>query len=214
MKPDAIAYIVAGACFGVILGWVIGTQQAQRSGAVLQPPAAQAAQSAAAQGSQAAGNNQRQPPPLDEARVQQLTTILNSDPKNAGAAVQLANTYFDAERYADAIKWYEQALKLEPNNADASTDLGVSYYYSNRTEDALKQFDKSLQLDPKHAKTLLNQGIVLAFGKQDLQGAEAAWKKVVEIAPNSPEGQAAKRGLDGIAAAHQGAPGSTPATNQ
>jgi tetratricopeptide (TPR) repeat protein len=128
--------------------------------------------------------------------------------------VQLANTYFDAERYSDAIKWYEQALKLDPKNPDASTDLGVSYYYSNRTDDALKQFDKSLQMDPKHTKTLLNQGIVLAFGKQDLQGAEAAWKKVVEIAPNSPEGQAAKRGLDGIAAAHQGAPGGGPATNQ
>jgi tetratricopeptide (TPR) repeat protein len=216
MKSDAIAFLISGMCFGVIVGWVIGTQQLQRASqqAVTQSPSAQAAPGASPQGSQAAASNQRQPPPLDEAKVQQLTTILNSDPKNAGATVQLANTYFDAERYADAIKWYEQALKLEPNNPDASTDLGVSYYYSNRTDDALKQFDKSLQMNPKHTKTLLNQGIVLAFGKQDLTGAEAAWKKVVEIAPDSPEGQAAKRGLDGIAAAHQGAPGSTPATNQ
>ena len=216
MKSDAIAFLISGMCFGVIVGWVIGTQQLQRANqqAVTQSAPAQAAQGASPQGGQAAANNQRQPPPLDEAKVQQLTTILNSDPKNAGATVQLANAYFDAERYADAIKWYEQALKLEPNNPDASTDLGVSYYYSNRTDDALKQFDKSLQMNPKHTKTLLNQGIVLAFGKQDLTGAEAAWKKVVEIAPDSPEGQAAKRGLDGIAAAHQGAPGSTPATNQ
>ena len=215
MKSDAIAFLVSGMCFGVIVGWVIGVQQAQRAGQPVAVQAStQAAQSASAPASQGAGSSQRQPPPLDEARVQQLTTILNSDPKNAGATVQLANTYFDAERYSDAIKWYEQALKLDPKNPDASTDLGVSYYYSNRTDDALKQFDKSLQMDPKHTKTLLNQGIVLAFGKQDLQGAEAAWKKVVEIAPNSPEGQAAKRGLDGIAAAHQGAPGGGSATNQ
>lgn len=217
MKSEAIAYVVSGACFGMILGWVIGTQQVTR--AALQPQqtvqASQGAQGASAPSGQAAGN-QRQPPPLDEARVQSLTTILNSDPKNVGATVQLANTYFDAERYQDAIKWYEQALKLEPNNADASTDLGVSYYYSNRTEDALKQFDRSLQINPRHTKTLLNQGIVLAFGKQDLQGAEAAWRKVVEIAPNSPEGEAAKRGLEGIASTHQGATGTAtpPATNQ
>ena len=213
MKSDAIAYVISGVCFGLILGWVIGTQQASR--AALQPAvqATQAASGASAQGSQAAGN-QRQPPPLDEARVQSLTTILNSDPKNVGATVQLANTYFDAERYSDAIKWYEQALKLDPNNPDASTDLGVSYYYSNRTDDALKQFQHSLELNPKHTKTLLNQGIVLAFGKQDLKGAEDAWRKVVEIAPDSPEGQAAKRGLDGIASAHQGASGTAPATNQ
>jgi cytochrome c-type biogenesis protein CcmH/NrfG len=211
VKFDAIAYVVAGISFGIILGWVIGTQQISR--AAVQPPTAQVAQSASASGGQAAGNS-RQPPPLDEARVQSLTTILNSDPKNVNAAVQLGNTYFDSERYPDAIKWYEQALKLDPNNPDASTDLGVSYYYSNRTEDALKQFEHSLKLNPNHTKTLLNQGIVLAFGKQDLNGAEAAWRKVVEIAPESPEGQAAKRGLDGIAGAHQGAAGSTPATNQ
>ena len=214
MKPDAIAYIVSGACFGLILGWVIGTQQAQRAATFQPPVATQAAQAASPPAADAAGNNQRQPPPLDEAKVRDLTAKVSSDPKNAAATIELANTYFDAERYADAIKYYEQALKLRPNDPDASTDLGVSYYYSNRTEDALQQFEKSLQMNPNHTKTWLNKGIVLAFGKQDLQGAETAWKKVVELAPNSPEGQAAKRGLEGITAAHQGAAGNTPATNQ
>jgi len=208
MKSDAIAYTIAGMCFGVILGWVIGTQQASRA-------TSQAPQNPAAQAGQAATptNAQRQPPPLDESRVQSLTTILKSDPNNAGATLQLANTYFDAERYPDAITWYEKAIKLDPNNPDASTDLGVSYYYSNRADDALKQFEHSLQLNPKHLKTLLNQGIVLAFGKQDLQGAEAAWRKIVEIAPTSDEGRAAQRGLEGIASARGGA-GASPATNQ
>jgi tetratricopeptide (TPR) repeat protein len=92
-------------------------------------------------------------------------------------------------------------LKLDPKNVDASTDLGVSYYYSSRTDEALKQFDYSLKLNPTHAKTLLNQGIVLAFGKRDLKGATDAWEKVVKLAPNSPEAQAARQGLQGIAAA-------------
>ena len=213
VKSDAIAYIISGVCFGLILGWVIGTQQVNRAAAQSAAQVTQAAAGASAQGAQAA-NSARQPPALDEAKVQSLTTTLNKNPKDLDATVQLANTYFDAERYSDAIKWYEQALQLDPNNTDASTDLGVSYYYSNRTEDALKQFQRSLQLNPKHTKTLLNQGIVLAFGKQDLKGAEDAWRKVVEIAPDSPEGQAAKRGLDGIAGAHQGATGTAPATNQ
>jgi tetratricopeptide (TPR) repeat protein len=94
-------------------------------------------------------------------------------------------------------------LKLDPKNVDASTDLGVSYYYVNQADRALQQFDYSLKLDPRHTKTLLNQGIVMAFGKQDLNAAAAAWQKVVDIAPNSPEGQAARRALEGVAAAHQ-----------
>ena len=49
-----------------------------------------------------------------------------------------------------------------------STDLGVSYYYTNQPDRALAQFDRSLAINPKHTKTILNQGIVRAFGKQDL----------------------------------------------
>jgi tetratricopeptide (TPR) repeat protein len=209
MKAESIVYAIAGMCFGIILGWIIATQQ-QPARAVA--PVTEVANSSQPQG-QAASSSGQQAKVLDEAKVQQLTTILNSDPKNSGAAVQLGNTYFDAERYPDAIKWYEQALKVDPKNADASTDLGVSYYYTNRADDALKQFENSLRIDPKHTKTLLNKGIVLAFGKQDLNGAAESWRKVVELAPNSPEAQAAQRGLEGIAASQAGRSGGG-STNQ
>jgi tetratricopeptide (TPR) repeat protein len=146
---------------------------------------------------------------LDEARVQALNTILQGDPKNVNATVQLGNVYFDAERWDDAIKWYGRALELDPRNADASTDLGVSYYYTNKPDEALAQFEKSLAISPTHTKTLLNKGIVLAFGKQDLKAAATEWQKVVDLAPDSPEGQAARRALQGIASAHANS-GSTP----
>lgn len=203
MRTDSIVFAVAGMCFGVILGWVVGVQQAG-----VRPAVAPAA-TAAAQAGEGTGNA-RQAPPLDEARVQSLMTVIKNDPKNAGAAVQLANTYFDAEQYTDAIKWYEESLRLDPANPDATTDLGVSYYYSGQTDRGLRQFEQSLKLDPRHTKTLLNQGIVLAFGKQDLVGAQAAWKQVVALAPDSPEGQAASRALEGITAAGHAGAAATP----
>jgi len=198
MKLDAVVYTVAGMAFGVILGWVIGAQQLGRTAAV--PAAAPAAvqQSAAPAAGQAGG---RQAPALDQARVDQLTSAINTDPKNTTAIVQLANVYFDAERFSDAISWYEKAVALDPKDADVSTDLGVSYYYTNRTDEALKRFEESLRINPNHTKTLLNKGIVLAFGKEDLKGAAAQWQKVVELAPGTPEGEAAKRALEGVAAA-------------
>jgi tetratricopeptide (TPR) repeat protein len=201
MKSESIAYVIAGICFGIILGWVIGTQQARRPG----PSAAPTAATPPASG----GTAQQQAPRLDQGRVQALNTILESDPKNVNATIQLGNVYFDAERWDDAIKWYQRALELDPRNADASTDLGVSYYYSNKPDEALAQFERSLAISPTHTKTLLNKGIVLAFGKQDLKAAATEWQKVVELAPDSPEGQAARRALDGIASAHA-TPGSTP----
>ncbi len=205
MKAESIVFAIAGMCFGVILGWVLKAQQ----GGTPAAPVVAEAQPAASPPAAAP-----QTPALDEAKVQSLQTILNSDPKNAGALVQLGNTYFDAQRYPDAIKYYEQALQIAPSNVDASTDLGVSYYYSNRSDEALRQFEVSLKLDPRHTKTLLNKGIVLAFGKRDLEGAAAAWNQVVQLAPSSLEAEAARRGLDGINASRgKGATGGTAAGN-
>jgi tetratricopeptide (TPR) repeat protein len=112
--------------------------------------------------------------------------------------------YFDAERFDLAIPWYEQAVALDPKNVDASTDLGVCYYYANQIDRALAQLDHSLSIDPRHAKTLLNQGIVRAFGKNDLTGAAESWQRVVAIAPNSVEGKRAQQGLDGLKSGHSG----------
>jgi tetratricopeptide (TPR) repeat protein len=127
-------------------------------------------------------------------------------PDDPAPRVQLGNLYFDAERYTDAVEWYEQALRLKPDDANVSTDLGVAYYYTDQPDKAIAQFERSLKVDPKHTKTMLNMGIVKAFGKQDLAGASAAWKQVIATAPDSQEAQAARKALDGLQQAHPGGP--------
>jgi tetratricopeptide (TPR) repeat protein len=213
MRTESVVYTLAGMCFGIILGWLLGVQAGggRATGAALTPAAAPAANQNTAQDSPTASSGQA--PVLDEARVQALTTIMQSDPKNAGAAVQLGNVYFDAERWDDAIKWYRTAVDIDPGNADASTDLGVSLYYTNKTDEALAQFETSLKIDPKHTKTLLNKGIVLAFGRQDIRGATEVWKQVVSLAPDSPEGQAARRALEGVAQPGHAGDGAPAASN-
>jgi hypothetical protein len=59
-----------------------------------------------------------------------------------------------------------------------------------------------LEIDPKHVKTLLNIGVVRAWGKQDLTGAQSAWEQVVRLAPDSVEAQQAKEFLDRLKASH------------
>jgi tetratricopeptide (TPR) repeat protein len=204
MKPESLVFGVAGIFLGLIAGWLIGSQQATPR------PAAPAAQQAPAPASAGAGSAATPaPPPLNEAEVQRLKEIADKDPSNATPRTQLGNLYFDAERYDDAIRWYQAALELDPTNPDVSTDLGVSYYYTNQPDKALAQFTHSLEIEPKHTKTMLNQGIVLAFGKQDLDGASKAWERVVQLAPNSPEGQAARRALESMRSAHPNTGGAT-----
>jgi tetratricopeptide (TPR) repeat protein len=194
MKSDSIAFGIAGIAFGLIAGWIIGSQQAGR----------REAPAPAAETSAASGGAAPRAAVLDEAKVNAFRSVAEKDPSNPSPRIELGNLYFDAERYEDAIKWYSEALKLQPNDVNVSTDLGVSYFYLNQPDKALEQFAQSLKIDPKHAKTLLNLGVVRAYGKQDLAGAEDAWQQLIKSAPDSQEAQAAKRALDSLKAAHPG----------
>jgi tetratricopeptide (TPR) repeat protein len=208
MKPESLVFAAAGTFFGLIAGWVIGSQQAVPQ---VPAPVTQAAPAPAA----ASTPQPQAPPPLDETEVQKYLALAESDPDNVTPRVRLGNIYFDAERYQDAITWYEAAMALDSTDPDVSTDLGVAYYYLNQPDKALQQFERSLEIDPRHTKTMLNMGIVRAFGKQDLEGAAKEWERVLSLAPESPEGQAAKRALDAMRSAHPTIDGgaASPGTN-
>ncbi len=210
MKSESIVFGVAGTIFGLIVGWILGTQQAP--GRTVGTEATPAAQMAAAATATPAARAV-----IDEGQAAALKGIAEKDPANVQSRVQLGNIYFDAERYQDAMRWYDEALKLNPKDVNVSTDLGVCYYYTDQADRAVRQLEESLRIDPRHAKSLLNLGIVKSFGKQDLAGAAAAWEAVIKIDPNSQEGQAAQRALSNLQAAHPGGtpvppPGTPPAT--
>ena len=199
MKLESVIYAIAGIFFGLIAGWIIGSQQVSMS----PRPSMPAAQSTPPpESSSSAVPGTPAPAILDETQVQALRNVVDKDPKNAVARAQLGNLYYDAGRYNDAIKWYSESLALNPKDVSVSTDLGVSYYYNNQPDQAIKQLEHSLQVDPKHTKALLNMGVVRAFGKQDLKGATEVWRRLVEIAPDSLEGRQAKQALDSLSSAH------------
>jgi tetratricopeptide (TPR) repeat protein len=199
VRKDSVVFAVVGMFFGLLVGWIIGSQQVPAAPSVAPVQTATSAPPA------------QSAPTFDEARASSLRAAAERSPRDADARVQLGNLYFDAERYGEAVKWYEDAVRLAPRDVTASTDLGISYYYTNQPDRALTQFEQSLAIDPKHSKTLLNIGIVRAFGKQDLEGAAKAFQQVLEAAPGSTEARAAQQALDGIRSAHPDiAPGTKP----
>ncbi len=197
MRKESVFFGLAGVFFGLLAGWIIGSQQGTGPRPIAAAPAAVAA----------AAPGTGQPPPLDTSRVAALEATAAQNPKDAATRVELGNLYFDAGRYPDAIQWYNGALGVDPKDINARTDLGIAYYYTNQPDLALAEFQKSLAIDPRHAKTLLNIGIVRAFGKEDLEGAAQAWQKVIELAPGSPEAAVAQKGLDGMRSGHASTPG-------
>ena len=203
MPKESVVFGLAGVFFGILVGWMIGSQQART------PAATTSAPPAAAQQAQTA-------PPFDQSRATALEATIAANASDVESRVQLGDLYFDAERFPDATRWYEDALKINPKHVNASTDLGIAYYYMNQPDRALQQFERSLSIDPKHTKTLLNIGIVRAFGKQDLEGAAKVWQEVIDLAPSSPEAGMARQALQGLRSAHPpgGSSSAGPAPNQ
>src|SRR6187401_1808228 len=105
MRPESVAFALSGTLFGLLVGWMLGTQQTRP--VVQAPAAAQAAQAPAAA-------------PLDQQRVTQLEQQAAAQPKDAAVRTSLGNLYFDAKQYPAAMKWYEASLKLSPRDANVS----------------------------------------------------------------------------------------------
>jgi cytochrome c-type biogenesis protein CcmH/NrfG len=172
---------IAGILFGIIVGYIIGSNQVQ--------PVQQVVAASQAAAPQVAVHANAATTVLSEADLQPFKEVLAKDPANATAAAQLANKLYDAGRYTEAITYYQQAFKNDPKNVNVSTDLGTAMFYSGRTDEALTQLQKSLAIDPNHGQTLFNIGIVKRDGKKDPKGAVEAWQKLLASNPGYPEAE-------------------------
>jgi tetratricopeptide (TPR) repeat protein len=103
-----------------------------------------------------------------------------------GEAVDAGNRFYDAQKYEEAIAYYQRALTFNQSDVNVSTDLGTALWYTGRIDAALAQYDRSLAIDRHHAQTLFNLGVVRADGKHDYAGAVDAWETLLKTTPNYP----------------------------
>jgi cytochrome c-type biogenesis protein CcmH/NrfG len=180
-------YAMAGVCLliGILVGYLL------RSSASPAPPATPASvglqQSA---GGPPAGAEQQRMPTLDEMKqmaekqAAPLLAKLKSDPNNVELLNQTALTYKAAHQFKEAGSYFQKALDVDPKNVAIRADLATCLYYQGDVDGALAQLNKSLTYDPKHAGTLMNIGIIKWQGKKDVDGAVAAWEKLLKLNPN------------------------------
>ena len=88
----------------------------------------------------------------------------------------LGTTYIDAGQYDEALRWYEEALKLDPGNAEAAHNAGVAYLKLNRPDDAEPCFRRVLAEYPDDAKALINLGNVYLMRGQPYRAGRYFWQ--------------------------------------
>jgi cytochrome c-type biogenesis protein CcmH/NrfG len=116
-----------------------------------------------------------------------LRAMIQTNPGDLTALIQLGNLYYDHGRYRDAIDWYGKALEIDPKNPDVRTDRGTSYWNLGQADAAIAEFNKALESDPSHAQTLYNLGVVYLNGKNNSAEARKVWERLLASNPNYPE---------------------------
>lgn len=168
-----IAFIV-GFITGATVAILKGGKDGQRTGIVRKPQ--MTPQSAPVS---------KGPEPEVASKIQTLKEIVQKDPKNLSAWVELGNLYFDSNQPKEAIEAYSQYLAVKPDNADVRTDMGTMYRKSENFDRAIEEYKKAAQSDPKHINSRYNLGLLLLHDKQDLKGAIKAWEEFLKVDPKS-----------------------------
>ena len=113
---------------------------------------------------------------------------LKRNPQRDDIAISLGNVHFSIEKYDEAAKAYEKAVKVWPSSGNHYA-LGQAYMNAGRYSKADSEFNKVLRMDPDQPNG--NYGLGLNFSKQGRQeDAILQFKEAIRIDPKFYEGQA------------------------
>ena len=127
----------------------------------------------------------------------EFRTALADNPRNISALVGLANLYFDAAKYAQALPYYRRALALDPTNPDTRTDYATALHGDGDDLPALAELRRVLAERPDFAQALFNEGVVdTAVGRRTDAGT--AFRRFLKVAPNDAHAAQARAALAGL----------------
>lgn len=101
-------------------------------------------------------------------------------------------------RYDEALKDFNDALKLKPNDALLITYRGVVYYAKGQNDLAMKDFNRAIEIDPKAGKAYYQRGMIYenqqkyALAAPELKKAKSLGYNVDPIFIESVERKAAQ----------------------
>jgi tetratricopeptide (TPR) repeat protein len=116
----------------------------------------------------------------------------------------LGDFYLTQQKYPDAIREFESALKLSGESARTHNDLGAAYFELSKTSDrekrlehlarALEEFTRATELDGDSPEALFNRSLAL----QELglpRQAKESWTLYLQKDSSSPWADEARRNL-------------------
>ena len=74
-----------------------------------------------------------------------------ANPSSRRLHVNLGTALDQKGQFDEAIRQYQEAIRLRPDDALVHNDLGLALYMQGRTSEAIRQFHEALRLKPDYA---------------------------------------------------------------
>jgi tetratricopeptide (TPR) repeat protein len=107
---------------------------------------------------------------------------LNKKGGDARLLNKIGITELMMQRYKEARRSFERAIKSDRKFADAYNNLGVIFYESKKYGPAVKQYEKAIEMDNTSASFFNNLGAAY-FSKRAFESAVAAYQHALELDP-------------------------------
>jgi tetratricopeptide (TPR) repeat protein len=104
-------------------------------------------------------------------------------PENAALYNKVGIAQLMLQRFREAGKNFDQAIKYNRKFADAYNNRGVVEYERKKYHGAIKQYKKALQLDPDSASFYSNLGAAY-FANKKFEEASQAYAKALQLDPD------------------------------
>lgn len=125
-----------------------------------------------------------------QSQIKHLRELEEDDPDNPDILLPLGNLYYDAGMAAPAVEYYDRMLALQPENVNVMVDKATMLRTLDRSAEAVQILKKVVKLNPHHEHAWFNMGVIYLSDLDDQQGAIAAWKKFLEVNPQSSHAEA------------------------
>ena len=131
-------------------------------------------------------------------QAEHIKGILAKDSTNYDAWVALGNLYFDDQKPAEAIRYYEGALKLRSGDPSVITDLATMKRSAGKPDEAVSLLKQVVLKDSTMSQAWFNLGVIYSFDLNNSKDAIAAWKRYLDLDPLSQHAQAVQQAIDSL----------------
>lgn len=145
------------------------------------------------------------PEPEEKNRLRRIeNSLIEATERNSNAQTRhaLGVFYLTQQKYPDAIRELESALKFDDQNAQIHNDLGAAHFELSKTvakekkleelDNSLEEFTQATQLNPDFREALFNRSLAL----QELRltrEAKESWKLYLQKDSSSPWADEARK---------------------